>query len=227
MIEGVPTAAIEAGIIEERVFDEGIGELHRAAEPDGVFCDTFFKAVGTQGMRVAGLDEIYRLVEEAAERFRRLHGRRLTCRRGCCRCCVDDLTVFEVEAWHIQNRFGELLEAGEPHPVGSCAFLGSGGDCRIYEARPYVCRTQGWPLRWMEEDAEGDWFEMRDICPLNDSDPPVEELAEDLCWTIGPVEGRLAGLQASIDGGLLRRVPLRSLFRKGVEPEAEASSPNS
>ncbi len=45
MIKGVRSAAIEAGIIDLTTFDEGIDGLERAAEPDGVFCYTFFKAV--------------------------------------------------------------------------------------------------------------------------------------------------------------------------------------
>ena len=45
MIEGVRSAAIEAGIIDEVTFDKGIRDLYRAAEDDGVFCYTFFKAV--------------------------------------------------------------------------------------------------------------------------------------------------------------------------------------
>ncbi len=39
-------SAIKAGIVEQHVFDQGIKELYRSAEPDGVFCYTFFKAVG-------------------------------------------------------------------------------------------------------------------------------------------------------------------------------------
>ncbi|MCU0572112.1 MAG: YkgJ family cysteine cluster protein [Syntrophobacteraceae bacterium] len=162
-------------------------------------------------------------MEEVVERLSRHHGPRLNCRIGCCQCCVDELTVFEVEALHIRQRFAELLEAGEPHAEGACAFLGSGGDCRIYEARPYVCRTQGLPLRWIEEVSEEEIVEMRDICPLNEPGPPVEEIPEDLCWSIGPVEERLAKLQASIDGGCLRRVLLRSLFRKAARTESPDS----
>jgi len=45
MIEGVRAAAIEAGIIDQITFDKGIKDLYRAAEYDGVFCYTFFKAV--------------------------------------------------------------------------------------------------------------------------------------------------------------------------------------
>jgi hypothetical protein len=46
MTEGVREAAIQAGIIEQDVFDQGIKDLYRTTETDGVFCYTFFKAVG-------------------------------------------------------------------------------------------------------------------------------------------------------------------------------------
>lgn len=45
MIEGARERAISTGIITPDQFDAGIKALYRAAEPDGVFCYTFFKAV--------------------------------------------------------------------------------------------------------------------------------------------------------------------------------------
>ena len=45
MIEGVRDAALEAGIIDQPTFDQGIEDLYRTTQPDGVFCYTFFKAV--------------------------------------------------------------------------------------------------------------------------------------------------------------------------------------
>ena len=48
MIEGVRDDAINSGIISESIFDRGIRDLYRTAEADGVFCYTFFKAVGTK-----------------------------------------------------------------------------------------------------------------------------------------------------------------------------------
>ena len=79
------------------------------------------------------------------------HAERLQCRRGCNACCVDDLTVFDVEAERIRTHCSDVL-ASEPHPTGACAFLDGDGACRIYADRPYVCRTQGLPLRWFAED---------------------------------------------------------------------------
>ncbi len=158
------------------------------------------------------LAQVYQDVDEEADRLAALHRARLQCGRGCCSCCVDGLTVFEVEAENIRRHYGALLREGTPHAEGACAFLDEAGACRIYPQRPYVCRTQGLPLRWIDQEPDGDLIELRDICPLNEQGTPIESLPQDACWTIGPFEERLARLQARVDGGELRRIPLRSLF---------------
>ncbi len=48
MIEGVRESSIEAGLIDEKTFDEGINGLYRTTETDGVFCYTFFKAIAAK-----------------------------------------------------------------------------------------------------------------------------------------------------------------------------------
>lgn len=48
MIEGIREPAIAAGLIDPERFDAGVRDLHRTAAQDGVFCYTFFKAVGTR-----------------------------------------------------------------------------------------------------------------------------------------------------------------------------------
>jgi SAM-dependent methyltransferase len=47
MVEGARDPAVELGLIDGQTFDDGLAALRRAAEPDGVFCYTFFKAVAT------------------------------------------------------------------------------------------------------------------------------------------------------------------------------------
>jgi len=158
-----------------------------------------------------------RMLHEAVDRdagaLQRVHAARLQCRRGCHECCVDGLTVFEVEAAAIRNAFPELLASGIPHSEGGCAFLDEEGACRIYTARPYVCRTQGLPLRWLS-DKDGETVEYRDICPLNEpGGPELTELPENRCWTLGPWESRLAALQER-NGSGGERVALRALFRR-------------
>lgn len=46
MIEGVRDAAVAAGLLSTDAFAAGIADLYRTAAADGVFCYTFFKAVG-------------------------------------------------------------------------------------------------------------------------------------------------------------------------------------
>jgi SAM-dependent methyltransferase len=48
MVEGVRDAAIAARLIDASEFERGVADLRRAAESDGVFCYTFFKAVATK-----------------------------------------------------------------------------------------------------------------------------------------------------------------------------------
>jgi Fe-S-cluster containining protein len=165
------------------------------------------------------LRDLLRLHDDVDRRvapLTREHAQRLHCERGCHACCVDDLSVFEIEAARIRTGHAALLQSGTPHPPGRCAFLGDGLECRIYPDRPYVCRTQGLPLRWLEEDGAGGVRERRDICSLNVDGAPLEALRDEDCWWIGPTELELGALQGRIDHEQRRRIALRSLFN----PEA-------
>ena len=51
MIEGTRESAIATGLIEPQTFDQGVTDLHRTTEADGVFCYTFFKGVGENRRR--------------------------------------------------------------------------------------------------------------------------------------------------------------------------------
>jgi SAM-dependent methyltransferase len=46
MVEGVRDTVLERGLMTESQWDQGISDLYRTCEPDGVFCYTFFKATG-------------------------------------------------------------------------------------------------------------------------------------------------------------------------------------
>jgi hypothetical protein len=166
----------------------------------------------TDEAALAAVEALHAEVDARAGALHARHAARLQCRRGCHGCCVDDLAVFEIEALRIRTRAPAVLRRA-PHPPGACAFLDDAGSCRIYEHRPYVCRSQGLPLRWIDDDAPDDPVERRDVCPLNEAGLPLETLPAEDCWELGPVEGRLAALQARRDGGPARRVRLRDLFR--------------
>jgi hypothetical protein len=165
----------------------------------------------TTGDALRRLHQLHEEVTDEAATLARRHADRLQCGRGCHGCCSDGITVFEIEAERIRQARGDLLADATPHAEDGCAFLDPEGACRIYEDRPYVCRTQGLPLRWLDEQPDRS-VELRDICPLNElPDAPLEGLAGDECWEIGPYEGRLAQLQIEF-GGAPTRISLRSLW---------------
>ena len=169
-----------------------------------------------RGRTLRVLCELHAEVDALAADLVRAHAERLHCARGCASCCIDELTVLPIEAARIAVAHAELLASGEPHPAGACAFLGDDLACRIYEDRPYVCRTQGLPLRWFEEDEHDEIVEQRDICPLNLEGPELTAMPEDAFWLIGPFEQRLLDVQDQEDPVGTERVSLRGLFRKGV-----------
>ena len=46
MVEGVKDTALGRGMMTEENWNQGIADLYRTCEPDGVFCYTFFKGTG-------------------------------------------------------------------------------------------------------------------------------------------------------------------------------------
>lgn len=167
---------------------------------------------------------IHDAVDEALATLAERNRERLRCGRGCAACCVDDITVFELEADRIRAEYPAVLANARPHARGACAFLSDDGLCRVYRARPYVCRTQGFPLRWAAEipDAPGEIGEYRDVCALNDRPelPALDAIDADDCWTLGPIEEVLRRLQEARDGGVGRRVALRDLFARREDGDA-------
>jgi hypothetical protein len=158
------------------------------------------------------VERLHDVVDELAGPVAAAHASRLTCRAGCHDCCTDGLSVFTIEAAVIARHHAALLASGAEGALGGCAFLDARGECRIYAQRPYVCRTQGLPLRWLDYDEQDEPCEVRDICPRNAEGPALEELPSDACWTLGPFEERLATRQAAVDGDRGQRVALRELF---------------
>lgn len=132
----------------------------------------------------------------------------LVCREGCSGCCQHHLSVFPVEAAHIRSAFDELpeeiktriqmqaqkVELLESQDDGNipvaCPMLVDGA-CAIYEARPVICRTQGLPLIYENEEGEQEV----DFCPLNFTSPgAVEDLREDALVPLDDLNVQLAAL---------------------------------
>ncbi len=157
--------------------------------------------------------QFYQKVDEAAQNTLKALARDqhvLKCQKGCCACCLDDLTVTPAEVSLIRRDYPDVLNQ-TPHAAGQCAFLNEAGECRIYPARPYICRTHGLPLRWIDEDEEGP-FEERDTCELNQH-LELSQLEQDQCFTLGVPELQLQKMN-EITFPQTDRIPLRSLFSK-------------
>jgi Fe-S-cluster containining protein len=162
------------------------------------------------------LRALHQEVDREAAALAAQHSARLHCGRGCSACCLDGLSVLSVEAERIRRVHPELLSRGRAHPAGACAFLDEQGACRVYADRPYVCRTQGLPLRWFDESADGEIEEYRDICPENLEGPALTSLSDGALWLLGPYEEKLHRVQERFADST-ERVQLRELFASDRE----------
>jgi uncharacterized protein len=98
------------------------------------------------------LGELTRKVDAFFVRVTERHGADMQCATGCSDCCHVRLTITGVEAAAIRAlvtgwpdaRRRDLAATG---PTDRCAALDPAGRCKIYEARPLVCRSHGVPIR--------------------------------------------------------------------------------
>lgn len=157
------------------------------------------------------LKQFYSALDSHIHSIEEKNKARINCKKGCFSCCKDDLEVFGIEAEYIRKNQFEFLKSSSPAPIGACAFLNGEGACRIYDSRPFVCRTHGVPIAYLQEDEEGE-FELRDICPINEKGEPLEELANEKIFQNNSWEEKLATLQLISDQGKMEREKLRHLF---------------
>lgn len=80
------------------------------------------------------------------------HGADMQCATGCSDCCHVRLTVTTVEAAAIRAHVVAMPDdqrraLAVTQGRDRCAALDAAGRCRIYEARPLVCRSHGVPIR--------------------------------------------------------------------------------
>lgn len=93
----------------------------------------------------------------------------ITCSRGCSSCCTA-ITLFPVEAAALCAALealpGEKRDAIRRHVAehadGERCPLLEDHSCLLYEARPIICRTHGFPILYTEDGQR-----TADCCPLN------------------------------------------------------------
>ncbi|MDQ3367876.1 MAG: YkgJ family cysteine cluster protein [Myxococcota bacterium] len=110
------------------------------------------------GELTAKIDAFFARVEDR-------HAADMQCQTGCSDCCHVRLTITSVEAaairsevasWSAERRAG-LADVGLKLALDArvglrdrCAALDAAGRCKIYDARPVVCRSHGVPIRLAE-----------------------------------------------------------------------------
>lgn len=129
-----------------------------------------------------------RQVDAFFDRVHKRHGSEMDCARGCHDCCAPGLTITTVEAALI----AELLETLEPEARAAlagdaaaatdqdpgCVALAADGSCRIYEARPLVCRSHGVPVL---ESVSGKGLPVINVCERNFKSQAALEATEGDC----------------------------------------------
>ena len=100
------------------------------------------------------------------------HSDRLACKPRCASCC-QSFSILSIEADCLRKAIGalplitrDLLRRNLAADNDRCPLL-IDELCSVYEARPIICRTQGLPLAYVDEEREA--IEVS-ACPLNFSD---------------------------------------------------------
>jgi uncharacterized protein len=128
------------------------------------------------------LTDIEALTKNLKEKFIQ----QITCHLGCIGCCQQQLTLSLIEADFISQAIKNLSNIqqqkillaaqtikNKTNETNACPLL-DGIACSVYESRPVICRTHGFPITFKDEESE-DLF--LDVCPLNFSeDGDLEEL---------------------------------------------------
>lgn len=112
--------------------------------------------------------------DQMAEHLGIVHSGQLVCRKGCCNCCTN-LSVFPVEFFAIVE---QMKKAGwtKLHfdAAAVCGYLDEQRACEIYPFRPIICRTQGLPLAFYDDDTQG--YSVT-FCPKNFTGGEPEQLS--------------------------------------------------
>lgn len=159
---------------------------------------------------MATLDNYKLLREEidaATSKLWNEHQSNMACQKGCDKCCLN-FDVFPIEFDYIkkqvEEKYPEVLNQSLPHEsshegdnkpseeicavAGEKCFFLKDHQCTIYDARPIICRTHGYPLLYMNE--AGDQWELSH-CELNFTKVDEDYFHEDNCYAQDTYNSRL------------------------------------
>jgi uncharacterized protein len=156
--------------------------------------------------------EFLKKLDDNSARILAAHGEKITCSKGCAECCIG-ISVMPVE-FHAMKK---ILAGRDPGSVGrsetdeTCVFLDKENSCMIYDLRPVICRTHGYPLYYMDRN---DVWKLT-YCGKNFRGPVKTPFAQDNVLNLEGINLILASLNRKYCTltGLpeLERIPLSDL----------------
>ncbi|WP_430811366.1 MULTISPECIES: YkgJ family cysteine cluster protein [unclassified Carboxylicivirga] len=158
-------------------------------------------------------------IDAAADRLWKEHSANMSCKKGCDKCCLN-FDVFPIEFDAIKEevaaKYPNVLQQAKPDELGEKCFFLKDHQCALYEARPIICRTHGYPLLYMNEG--GDQWELSH-CELNFTSVDEDYFHEENCYPQDTYNSRLFMMNkeyvktAHPDKGEFDLVPLVELLR--------------
>lgn len=171
-------------------------------------------------------------VDAFFDRVRARYPGALTCAVGCSACCHQHLSVVPSEFRRIARAvlassdearaaIAARVAVGRDDP--RCPLLDEAGACRVYDARPMICRSHGLPVQVAAEP--GDAADgapnapLRDVCPLNfTAGPAVEDVDADCVLDLDHLDTVLGLLdRLASDGGVPGSTGSRVDLFEGLE----------
>lgn len=102
-------------------------------------------------------------IDEQCSRLWEIHSSHMECKAGCSSCC-QAFRLLPIEYHYIKKKLeGKSIAINNQASEKECSFLVH-NKCTIYEHRPIICRTHGYPLSRLNEEVEA--YEIS-FCPLN------------------------------------------------------------
>jgi Fe-S-cluster containining protein len=110
-------------------------------------------------------------IDRKCNRLWNIHQSRMNCKEGCAFCC-QSFKIFPLEFYSIQQSLiKKPTQVAKKFKAESCKFL-IDNTCSIYVNRPIICRTHGYPLTRLNEEAGA--YEIS-FCELNFTDNTFEK----------------------------------------------------
>lgn len=154
-------------------------------------------------------DALIGRVNAQCEKIETALSEHMVCRKGCASCCLN-ISLFPVEALRLRMaldalgaevRASVLASAVRSLDEGPCPLVDTDGACRLYGARPVICRTHGLPILFADEEGA----RRVDFCPENFKG--VASLSGDAMIDLDALNQILTGVNAQFCEALFGGAP--------------------